>query len=194
MIHCILRIKHIMITALFLLEMENFTRDSALTHLRENYTNVNSVVCYQSPTRLKDYYKVLSVKEIRDVLSSFESYSLMKPSHDDKKYNPFTVFHIRDCWQMDLVHIGELAQSNDDIKYLLCVTDCFSKRLWCSPLEHARAEDVKEGLIVIFGTIQAFPKTIVCDRLYHIKIAYNNITFLVEMNLKMQWSESCWLI
>lgn len=144
--------------------MESFTPDSAREHLLNNYTNVNSSICYLSPSRLRDFYKVLSIKDIREVLSTFESYSLMKQSHDDKKYNPFMVFHIRDVWQMDLVHIGELADSNDGIKYLLCVTDCFSKRLWVSPLERARAIDVEEGLTVIFGTIKSFPKTIVCDR------------------------------
>ena len=107
------------------------TKEEALKHLKENYRNVDSPILFQSISYLKKFYKILTKSEIENVLSTFESYSLMKPLSYRKKSNPFLAFHIRDTFQADLVHINELSEHNNDVKYLFCCTDIFSKR-WAS--------------------------------------------------------------
>ena len=73
-------------------------------------------------------------------------------------------FRSLDIFQIDLVHMSELASSNDDIKFLLCCIDCFSKRLFVVPLERSRAEDAVKGLEIIFECLASFPRSIICDR------------------------------
>lgn len=79
-------------------------KESALQHLQENYRNVNSPICFQSITFLKKFYKILTKNDIENVLSTFESFSLMKPLRYRKKYNPFISFHIRDVFQLGSVY------------------------------------------------------------------------------------------
>lgn len=101
-------------------DQTTFTEAEAIEHLRDNYRNSNSEICYQSPSYLKKYYRVLSLKQIKDVLMTFESYSLMKASRNAKKYNPFLPHHIRDVFQIDLCKFSEMEEYNDGVKYLLC--------------------------------------------------------------------------
>ena len=107
------------------------TKEDALEHLKQNYRNVNSHILFQSISYLKKFYKILTKDEIENVLNTFESYSLMKPLSYRKKTNPFLSFHVRDVFQADLVLISELSSFNNEVKYLFCCTDIFSKR-WLS--------------------------------------------------------------
>jgi transposase InsO family protein len=48
--------------------------------------------------------------------------------------NPYTVTNINDVWECDLVGVQGLRKYNDGVKYLLTVTDVFSKFLHIIPL------------------------------------------------------------
>ena len=72
-----------------------FTPSSAKEHLENHWHDVNSEILYLPPSKLKKYYKVLSIDEIKKILQKHESYSLMKRSHNNKKYNPMISFHVR---------------------------------------------------------------------------------------------------
>ena len=145
-------------------DLSSLTHAEALEHIRENYTNPNSRICYQSISGLKEIFPSLTRDEIQKALSKFESWSLMKSTRRPKKYNPFLSQHIRDCWQIDTVHLQEFKKQNAGISYLLCAVDVFSKHLWVRPLHNCKAQDAKEGLEGILQTVEIFPESIVCDR------------------------------
>lgn len=145
-------------------DLGTLTNAEALEYIRKNYTNPNSKVCYSSISGLKEIFPSLSRDDIQKVLSKFESWSLMKGTRRPKKYNPFLSQHIRDCWQLDTVHLHEFKEQNAGISYLLCAVDVFSKYLWVRPLPNCKAQNAKEGLEGILRTVEIFPESIVCDR------------------------------
>lgn len=145
-------------------DLSRLTKPQALEYIRENYSKPDSKICYASISGLKEIFPFLSKDDIRKELSKFESWSLMKGTRKGKKYNPFLAQHVRDCWQIDTVHLQELKGYNAGISYLLCVIDVFSKYLWVRPLTNCKARDTKEGLKSILQSVEFFPETIVCDR------------------------------
>ena len=104
-------------------EIENLDKEDALEYIKKNYSNPESIICYASVTGLKDVFKILSDDDIRSVLSTFETWSLMKSSRDPKIYNPFIAQHLRDVMQIDCVSMKEIADQNLGVNYLLCAID-----------------------------------------------------------------------
>lgn len=106
-------------------EIENMDKPTALEYIRKNYSNPESIICYASISGLRDIFKILSVEEITNVLSTFESWSLMKSSRDPKRYNPFIAQHLRDVMQIDCITMREIADQNLGVKHLFCAIDVF---------------------------------------------------------------------
>jgi hypothetical protein len=106
-------------------EIENMDKPTALEYIRKNYSNPESLICYASISGLRDIFKILTVEEITNVLSTFESWSLMKSSRDPKRYNPFIAQHLRDVMQIDCITMKEIADQNLGVKHLFCAIDVF---------------------------------------------------------------------
>ena len=106
-------------------EIKKMDKESALSHIKTNYSNPESIICYSSVSGLKSLFKILTEEEIKSVLSTFETWSLMKSSRDPKKYNPFIAQHLRDVWQIDCITMRENADQNLGIKHLFCAIDVF---------------------------------------------------------------------
>lgn len=106
-------------------EIENMDKPTALEYIRKNYSNPESLICYASISGLRDIFKILTVEEITNVLSTFESWSLMKSSRDPKRYNPFIAQHLRDVMQIDCITMREIADQNLGVKHLFCAIDVF---------------------------------------------------------------------
>ena len=85
--------------------MVEYTKESALSHLKENWNNVGSPVGFLGVNKIYDFYDhVISVKLIKKVLSSFESHSLMSEVHIPNKQNPTIAFYPRDAFQVDIFY------------------------------------------------------------------------------------------
>lgn len=106
-------------------KIKKMDKEAALEHIKKNYSNPGSIICYSSVSGLKDLFKILSEEEIKNVLSTFETWSLMKSSRNPKKYNPFIAQHLRDVWQIDCISMKEIADQNSGINYLFCAIDVF---------------------------------------------------------------------
>ena len=167
-----------------------FTIETASEHLKENWSNINSIVGFLGVGKIYELYeKVLTHDQIRAILSTFESYSLLSIAHQSKKSNPTIANHKRDVMQIDYVHISELAEYNDGIKYLFCAIDVFTKRAWCIPTIQCNADSSIESMMVIFNTLQTRPKTILSDG----GPEFNNKKFrgyLREIGVNIIFSES----
>jgi hypothetical protein len=110
--------------------MTPFTEESALKHLEENWSDVQSDIGFQGASKLYKYYKILSYDQIYAVLSKFESYSLMKATHNHKQKNPTLSQHVRDVFQIDYIYVKELAPENDGFQYIfLCYRHLLQKSL-----------------------------------------------------------------
>ena len=141
-----------------------FTEKSALEHLNENWNNVNSTIGFLGVRKLYDFYnKVLTFNQIRSVLSTFESYSLMSLIHRTKKSNPTIAHHKRDVIQIDYVYVSELEEFNDGIKFLFCGIDVFTKRAWVFPCLKCNADSSVKSIALLFNTMKIRYKTVLCD-------------------------------
>ena len=140
------------------------TSTEALKYIRENYSNPASRICYSSVSGLLQIFPSLSKEAIQDVLSEYESWSLMKSSRSPKRYNPFLSQNIRDVWQLDTIHLHEFSKQNAGVKYIFCAIDVFSKMLWARPLFTCTGKDSKKALSSILNSVEVFPETILCDR------------------------------
>ena len=54
-------------------------------------------------------------------------------------------------WQLDLVELGSISDSNDGYRYLLVCVDVFSKFCWIRPLHKKTGEEVVQALKSIFN-------------------------------------------
>lgn len=79
-------------------------------------------------------------------LSGVPAYTLHKPRRYKFPRNKFIIKGIDDLWQGDLADMSALSQSNDGVKYLLVVIDCFSKFMWVQPINHKTADNVLEAM------------------------------------------------
>ena len=146
------------------MDLTSMKVEEALEYIRENYANPESSICYSSISGLRRIFPSLTTEQIQNVLTKFESWSLMKSSKNLKKYNPFLSQHIRDVWQMDTVNLSEFSKQNAGVCHLLCCIDVFSKMLWVRPLFTCSGKEVKEALHSIMSSVEVLPETIVSDR------------------------------
>lgn len=134
-------------------DIQNWTFDSASVHLKNNWTNSRSHVSFLGMTRIRQFYNnTLSLKDIKQILATIDSWSLLKqtPNSQIKKGNTFFSTSPHDCWQSDSINITELSQFNFGIKYLFCTIDTFSKFCWIQPMKNTKAESGIEALTKTF--------------------------------------------
>ena len=97
--------------------MLEYTQESALIHLKENWDDVGCSVGFLGLGKIYDYYdRILSKKQIKKVLSTFESYSLMSETHQNKQKNVTIALHPRDLFQIDFFYVNEISDANDGIQ------------------------------------------------------------------------------
>ena len=83
---------------IFLPKVMKFSVSSAKKHLEKNWDNVNCHIAFLGPEKLHKFYKVLSYNKICEILSSFESFSLMRLGWKQKEKNPTLALHVRDVF------------------------------------------------------------------------------------------------
>jgi hypothetical protein len=144
--------------------MVEYTKESALSHLKENWNNVGSPVGFLGVNKIYDFYDhVISVKLIKKVLSSFESHSLMSEVHIPNKQNATIAFYPRDAFQIDIFYVNEISSDNDGINYIFSAIDIFTKRGFCVPQIKCNAESSISSMKIILNSINVRPKSIICD-------------------------------
>lgn len=144
--------------------MTVYSQESALIHLKEHWNDVGSSVGFLGSEKIYNYYNgVLSRNQIKKVLSTFESHSLMSETHQNKQQNVTIALHPRDSFQIDFFYINEISEDNDGIKYIFSAIDTFTKRGFCVPQIKCNAESSIQSLMIIFNSINIRPKSIVCD-------------------------------
>ena len=61
---------------------------------------------------------------------------------------------------MDLIEISSVASVNMQIKYILCVIDCFSRFLWVRPIENKSSKNVLAALQSILLSMEFLPNNV----------------------------------
>ena len=93
-------------------------KEAALSHLSENYENIGHPIAFSGKSVLKDYYQILSDKDIDDFLSSSYTYTIHREAKKPK-FNPTFVYELRYQIQLDTIEISKISKYNDNFKYIL---------------------------------------------------------------------------
>lgn len=70
---------------------------------------------------------------------------------------------INDLWQADLTILDKLKKDNDDYKYLLCVIDIFTRKVWVEPLFTKTGKEVSVAFQKILNKSKDKPNFIQTD-------------------------------
>jgi hypothetical protein len=161
-----------------------------LKMLKNLWTSHNSEIAYSGITKIKDFYKNgMKNKEIESELSKIRTYTRHKEAKKIKKFNPFFVYSPHEMWQIDLMYLPDLARYNEGYKYLLCLLEVFSRKLYIKLLKEKTSKIVTEAFIELQKVINFFPDKIVCDmggefkcKLFKDYCKENNINLIFTKN------------
>lgn len=105
----------------------------------------------------------VSVREVDDWLKSNETYTTHRSARKKFKRNPIIVGEIDGQWQGDLAEMGNIAEDNDGVRYLLILIDVVSKYVWVEALKTKEGKSVLLGLKRIFERTERRPKKLQTD-------------------------------
>ena len=148
--------------------MEPWDKIRAKTFLEENWAKVTSPIAFMGINKVYDFFNgVLGKGQIEKVLSSFESYSVMREEKNsqNRKYQGFSMpTHLYNLCECDSFSIEELSDENDSAKHILCVINVFSKHAYCALMWDRSAESGLTALQDIFSFAQNYPDALVSDK------------------------------
>ena len=121
-----------------------------ITKLYETAGNAGSFGGIQPvKDKLKKTNKNPSKSTIASALSNLDSYTLHKQKKRPRTFNPVYVYKESDLLQIDLIDIQQLAKYNDNVKYLLCAINTFTRFAEVRPL----LNKTTDAVIVQFNDI-----------------------------------------
>ena len=148
--------------------MMEWTTRSAKHDLSQNWTNPTSPIAFQGSSKLYKYYDgMLKHSQIQKILSTFESYSVMRQEHSSKntKYQGFNFpTHIWNLCEVDSFSIQELAADNLGIQHLMCVVNNFSKMAFVGVMKDRSSEAGLNAISNIFSLAGVYPDALVSDK------------------------------
>ena len=82
-----------------------------------------------------------------------------------KKYNRLNIniWKKNDLWSIDLAEMKDLARYNDNLRYLLCVVDVYSRYAFVRLLQNKSSKNVMKKFEDILLKENEFPKKIISD-------------------------------
>jgi len=104
----------------------------------------------------------ITLKHVKDWLSSRHEYSLYKESKSKFKRNRIYVSYINEQWEIDLLDYSSLSRFNNGVKYLITIIDVFSKYLYVIPIKNKSMKEVTSKFDSLFKTVH--PTKIRSDR------------------------------
>lgn len=171
-------------------KVSNFNNyEDAKNDLLLNYTKPGHPIAFSGVGAIYKYYNgILPKKNIADILSSVESYTLHRGYRSDERNPTFSHFK-RYMFQMDLVFTLDLAEDNDGVKYLLTVIDTFTRYAWVRMLKDKTGDTVLNAFKSILEDAGKPPIHIIIDR----GTEFNNAKFTkfcLEQKIKLDNPDS----
>ena len=132
--------------------------------LTENYTKPSHPIAFSGRNAIYNYYDgQLNEKDIDNFLGGNESYTIHRQFKNLKR-NPSYARFKRYQFQIDLVDVRDLSESNSNVNFLLNCIDCYTRFAYSRPLLNKSAEATLDGFKSILDESGSFPVTLVADR------------------------------
>ena len=148
----------------------NFSQNklNQLRKFRNEWSKAGSPIAFAGISKIYEYYRKkgtpLSQIQIKKVLSSIPTYTKFKEYHLPRFWSPFFIYTIHQQWQLDICYVSELESYNNKIKYLLVVIECFSRKIFVSPMTDKTTNSTVKKFSDIHKHVGHTPQTIYMDR------------------------------
>lgn len=120
------------------------------------YNKPGHPVAFSAPATVADHFKV-SPSFAKRVLEHEDAYTLHREYKQPKVYNPFYSHKRREQIQADLIDVGKVARTNDNVKFLLVLIDIFTKKLWVYPLQNKSAQEMFRAMSEWIARLRSIP-------------------------------------
>lgn len=133
--------------------------------LIEEWVDKNKKFAFSGITKIRNEYNDRSIREIENELAKNPTYSRHKEGKPVKNYNPYFVYKRNEMWQIDIMYLPETSNIKcRNFKYLLCVLDVFSRKLFIRLLGKKDQSSVIKSFDDIHQEINHTPVKIVADK------------------------------
>jgi hypothetical protein len=133
--------------------------------LKHNWVNKNKKYAFSGISKIYEHYKGgLKVKDIKEGLSEIPTYTRHKEGKKTKIFNPFYVRYVNEMWQADIMYLPDYKETCKGYKYLLCVLDVFSRKLFIRKLRKKDTKSVIKEFDDIHKEVNSSPEKIVVDK------------------------------
>jgi len=105
----------------------------------------------------------VSFDETKKWLTAQEPYTLHRAIKRKFKRNRYIVPTLGYFYEADLADFQKLSEENDNMKFVLCVTDLFSKKVAVEPIINKSGKSVSDALKIIFSRL-GVPENFRSDR------------------------------
>lgn len=130
----------------------------------QNWINPGNDYAFSGLTKIYNHFGgTKKLKDIENEMSEIRTYTLHKELKPIKNYNPFFVYSKHDMWQADLIYLPNFISENNQFKYLLCVIDVFSRKLFIKLMKSKDARITLDSFSSIHNIIKHNPKILYVD-------------------------------
>jgi len=138
--------------------------DTTDEEIKQNYLTPGHPTAFSGINQVHKFYGgQIPLARIKKILSGVEGYTLHTEFHDKPRNITYKHFK-RYQFQMDLVEVGQFADKNDGIRYLLNCVDIFTRFAFVRPLKDKTAKTVLLAFKSILEEAQIKPLMVVMDK------------------------------
>lgn len=119
---------------------------------------------YKEINRLFKGHKKITLREVKDWLSTKDAYTLHKRIVRKFKRRKTISRGIDYQWQADLIIMDPIKKENFNYRYILTVIDVFSRYAWAEPLKRKRGENIISAFKKIFKKSKRKPTKLQTDK------------------------------
>ena len=136
----------------------------AKNDLLQNYKNPGHPVAFSGLNTIYTHYNgILTKKDILEILSDIESYTLHRGYRSGQR-NPTYSHFKRYMFQMDVLFIEDFAKFNNGVKYLLTIIDTFTRYAWVRQLKDKSGPTVLNAFKSVLEEAGSKPIHLIIDR------------------------------
>jgi len=88
---------------------------------------------------------------------------VMKPVRKPKAYSNVYADGVDSVWAVDLADMGNVAEDNDGIRYIMCIVDVFSRYAWCVPHKNKDAKSSWTAFASVMRSTETHPDYVWAD-------------------------------
>jgi hypothetical protein len=133
--------------------------------LKQNWINKNKKYAFSGISKIYEHYRgAIPIKKIQNELAEIPTYTRHKEGKKNKEFNPFFVYKVHEMWQADLMYLPDYKKESKGYKYLLCVLDVFSRKMFIRKLRTKDTNTVVKNFDSIHHEMNKTPEKIVVDK------------------------------